>query len=324
MAYHGLTESETAILGMLRQIRGQVAGVSRFHTDLPAMVEKIDSLYLELEEVASTCSLIAEQSEFNPERFEEVQTRLDQLYRLMKKHGVPDVEALVALRNETAHKLDLLGDVSGDIAQLEKKTAQQHRELLLLATQITANRKAAAIPFEEKVYDRLSKLSMPNARLTVNFESLSDIGPDGRDAVLFLFASNKGSRPMPIKDIASGGELSRLSLATKSLVAASIPLPTLIFDEIDAGVSGDVALQMGRILQVLATHHQVVVITHSPQVASRPGRHYFIYKTDRDNRTYTQVRQLTTDERVRSIAVMLSQNPPTEAAIANARELVGQ
>ena len=126
-----------------------------------------------------------------------------------------------------------------------------------------------------------------------------------------------------IKDVASGGELSRLALCTKSLVAAAIPLPTLIFDEIDSGVSGDVALKMGNILQKLATHHQIVAITHSPQVAAKADKHYFVYKNHKEDRTYTNVRPLSTDERVRSIAVMLSQNPPSESAIANAKELLG-
>jgi DNA repair protein RecN (Recombination protein N) len=163
---------------------------------------------------------------------------------------------------------------------------------------------------------------MENARLQVHISDLNDLSINGLDSVEFLFAANKGSRMMPIKDVASGGELSRLALCTKSLVAAAIPLPTLIFDEIDSGVSGDVALKMGNILQQLASHHQVVVITHSPQVASKADRHYFVYKNHREDRTLTSVKALTDEERVRAIAVMLSQNPPSASALENAKELM--
>jgi DNA repair protein RecN (Recombination protein N) len=167
-------------------------------------------------------------------------------------------------------------------------------------------------------------LSMENAQLVVDFRELDGPGPLGLDEVQFLFSANKGGRLQTIKSAASGGELSRLALVTKSLVATAMELPTLIFDEIDSGVSGDVAQKMGNILTELSRHHQVVVITHSPQVASRADRHYFVYKQDKEelNRTITRVRELNQDERIRAIATMLSQNPPSDSALKNARELV--
>jgi len=172
--------------------------------------------------------------------------------------------------------------------------------------------------------EQLADLSMENARLEVSFEPLDEPGPTGLDRVQFLFSANKGGQLQTIKSAASGGEMSRLALVTKSLVASAMELPTLIFDEIDSGVSGDVAQKMGRILTDLSQHHQVVVITHSPQVASRADRHFFVYKQDREDaeRTITRVRELNQEERIRSIAVMLSQNPPSDSALTNARELI--
>jgi DNA repair protein RecN (Recombination protein N) len=177
-------------------------------------------------------------------------------------------------------------------------------------------------PFEEKVHALLTQLSMPHAQLKVDIQATENLTPTGTDDVQFLFASNVGSRYLPIKDVASGGELSRLTLCTKSLVADAIPLPTLIFDEIDTGISGDVSLKMGLILRELSDRHQVISITHTPQIAARADKHYFAYKQVENDRTITQLRALTPEERVRAIGVMLSGNPPSEAALATARELI--
>jgi DNA repair protein RecN (Recombination protein N) len=168
----------------------------------------------------------------------------------------------------------------------------------------------------------LAQISMEHARMKAEFKRLDELGPNGIDEVNFLFAANKGSRMQLIKDVASGGELSRLTLVVKSLVASAIPLPTLIFDEIDAGISGDVALKMGNILHHLSSQHQVVTITHSPQVASKGDVHYFVYKRVQEERTYAEVRKLDGEERIAAIATMLSQSPPSLAAIENAKQLL--
>lgn len=176
--------------------------------------------------------------------------------------------------------------------------------------------------FAADIIGLLAQLGMEHAQLNIEFRSLAAPGPNGQDEVSFLFAANRGSRLLPIRDVASGGELSRLALVAKSLVASAIPLPTLIFDEIDAGISGDVALKMGKILRHLSNEHQVVSITHSPQVASKADFHFFVYKQYDAAKTITRVRRLDRDEEVTAIAVMLSQNPPSDFAIENARELL--
>jgi DNA repair protein RecN (Recombination protein N) len=168
----------------------------------------------------------------------------------------------------------------------------------------------------------LGQLAMPHARLRVEVRELPALTATGMDDVQFLFATNIGGRFLPVKDVASGGELSRLTLCTKSLVADAIPLPTMIFDEIDSGISGDVSLRMGLILKELSDRHQVISITHTPQIAARADKHYFVYKKIQDERTATKILLLNDHERVRSIAVMIGGNPPTDAALAAAKELV--
>ena len=187
---------------------------------------------------------------------------------------------------------------------------------------LSERRKIVPAPFEGKVQALLAQLSMPHARIRVDIRPTDTLTATGSDDVQILFATNIGSKFLPIKDVASGGELSRLTLCTKSLVADAIPLPTLIFDEIDTGISGDVSLKMGLILKELSDRHQVVSITHTPQIAARADKHYFAYKQVQNDRTITNIRLLNPDERVRALAVMVGGNPPSEAALATAKELI--
>jgi DNA repair protein RecN (Recombination protein N) len=321
-AYRAINEEENAVVSQLKSIGQSIAQVKKYAPSVSKLHERFDSAIFELEDIAGELEAIADDTEFNPERISDIQIRLDTIYKLQKKHNVNSIDQLLAIQNDLQTQLDAFGDLSEDIEKLEISISAQEVALKKMAGELSAKRKFVTPQFEDKVHTMLHQLSMENARLQVHISDLNDLTINGLDNVEFLFAANKGSRMMPIKDVASGGELSRLALCTKSLVAAAIPLPTLIFDEIDAGVSGDVALKMGNILQQLATHHQVVVITHSPQVASKADRHYFVYKNHREDRTLTSVKALTDDERVRAIAVMLSQNPPSASALENAKELM--
>jgi DNA repair protein RecN (Recombination protein N) len=213
-------------------------------------------------------------------------------------------------------------DLGTTITHLQQEIENQETTLKAQAMVLSERRKKVIPDFEEKVNRMLAQLSMPDARIKVSLRDSSHLSTTGADEVEFLFSGNLGSRFLPIREVASGGELSRLTLCTKSLVADAIPLPTLIFDEIDAGISGDVSLKMGAILKELSNRHQVVSITHTPQVAARADKHYFVFKKNQDNRTVTNVRQLQPDERLRAIAVMLSGNPPSDAALHTARELM--
>ncbi len=321
-AYQAISEDENAIVGQMRSISASISQVKRYTPSVSKLYERFESLLFELEDIGGELGAIAEDTEYDPERIADIQIRLDVIYKLQKKHGVSSVEQLLALQDDLQKQLDAFGDLSEEIENLQQNIAQQEEGLKKLASELSAKRKFVIPQFEQQVEAMLHQLSMENARLKVQTIDLEELTPTGMDDVQFLFAANKGSRMMPIKDVASGGELSRLALCTKSLVASAIPLPTLIFDEIDSGVSGDVALKMGNILLKLAAHHQVVVITHSPQVAAKAEKHYFVYKNHTEERTLTSVRPLSKEERVNAIAVMLSQNPPSKSALANAKELL--
>ena len=322
-AFRNLTEGETPINGQLQEVLRQIGEVKNFHPDLPNLHQRLDGLLTELEDIASEFEKVADGTESDPERIAVIQSRLDTIYRLQNKHRVSSVAELLAIQSNIENKLASLGDLSAEIEALEKGIAGQEKNLQSIARQLTDKRKKAAPSFTKKVLTLLRQLSMPHTRFEIEFKKLEHLSSTGADEVNFLFAANPGSRLQPIKDVASGGELSRLTLVTKSLVAAAIPLPTLIFDEIDTGISGDVSLKMGNILRKLSNHHQVINITHSPQIASQADAHYFVYKKVNADTTTTKVKLLNDEERIRSIAVMLSQNPPSESALQNARELMG-
>ena len=321
-AYRFLHEDENALTSQLDDLSKQVASVKKFHPEITKLHERIDSIRYDLQDVASEFEAIAEGTEYDGERIVETQLRLDLIYKLQKKHGVANIAQLIDIQTSIQEKLAGFGDLTGTIEALESGIMVQEKVLHELAAELSERRKNVTESFVEKVHHLLGQLSMEYAQLKVVIKPLDHLTSVGTDEVEFLFAPNKGSRFMSIKDAASGGELSRLTLCTKSLVASAIPLPTLIFDEIDSGISGDVALKMGRILKDLANHHQVVSITHSPQIASKAEKHYFIYKKVLEDRTVTNLRELNFDERVRSIATMLSTNPPSAGALENARELL--
>lgn len=323
-AFHFLTEDENSVANQLMSISQKLTPLAAGDGKLKDLFDRFEGIRLELEEIAGELEAFGSDTEVNPERLGEVEERLNLIYRLQNKHSVTTVEELLTIFDNLSGRLGHFADLGGQIDSLNAKAAALTTRLLQQGKALRQGRQRVAPQFTENVCRQLAELSMENARLEVAFEPLEAPGPNGLDKVQFLFSANKGGALQTIKSAASGGEMSRLALVTKSLVASAMELPTLIFDEIDSGVSGDVAQKMGRILTDLSQHHQVVVITHSPQVASRADRHFFVYKQDKEgvDRTITRVRELSHDERIRSIAVMLSQNPPSESAMTNAKELV--
>ncbi|MBC6995333.1 DNA repair protein RecN [Neolewinella lacunae] len=323
-AFHFLSEDDNAVTDQLASIALRLYPLAHGDAKLKVLYERFESLRLELEELASELEAFGEDTEVSPERLQEVEDRLSLIYRLQAKHAVKTTEDLLRIQEELSSRLGQFADLDEAIAKRTAAKDKLLQQLLKDGAALRAGRQRVAPQFAKSVQEQLADLSMENAQLQVDFQALEKPGPYGLDEVQVLFSANKGGRLQSIKTAASGGEMSRLALVTKSLVASAMKLPTLIFDEIDAGVSGDVAQKMGRILTDLSRHHQVVVITHSPQVASRADRHYFVYKQDKEGveRTITRVRELNAEERVRSIAVMLSQNPPSESALTNARELI--
>lgn len=318
-----INEHEQSIVSQMTDLSNSVSQLVEYHPDLPKLLESFDSMMLEIQEVGNQFHVIAENTEHDGERLIEVNERLSMLYSLITKYHVQNDDELVELRMELEEKLGAFEDISGSIEALKAKITVHETKLMELGKKVSKNRQKVTGKFQKSVHNLLSQLSMKHARLEVEIVQTNSFMPMGIDRLRFLFAANKGSRLEEIKGVASGGELSRLALCIKSLVANAIPLPTLIFDEIDSGVSGEVALQMGIILQHLSSEHQVISITHSPQIAAKANKHYFVRKKVTGNKTTTAVSLLGTEERILEIAKMLSGNPPSDVAKENARELLG-
>lgn len=322
LAFNKISEGEISVSSMLTEIGNQLHPIARFDKNIADLVERFDSLKIELDDLSGAFESAAEDLEYNPGRLEEVRERLDLLYRLQKKHHVNDENELLEVFQKFSEDRQNIDQASAEIEVLEDAVRGSEKWLREVAEQLHTKRSAVIQGFEQAVMGRLGLMAMEHAVLQIEMTPLNQPGPSGMDEVNFLFAANKGSRLQLIKDVASGGELSRLTLAIKSLVASAIPLPTLIFDEIDAGISGDVALKMGKILRELSDNHQVVTITHSPQVASKADVHYFVFKDPSGDKTSTRVKSLSPEDRIQELAIMLSQNPPSQAAIENAKELL--
>lgn len=319
---HVLEEDERAVNGTLQSLASQLSHIRDLDPVYHELYERLLSSREELADIAREASRISDLTEYDTEAIHTTTERLNVIYRLMKKHQAADLDDLLLVRDKTAAQLAGFRDLGTEIESTSKEILSIKNTLLGIGTKLSENRKACTGRFESEVHSLLADLSMTHARIKVAINALGEPGPTGLDEVNMLFAPNKGSDFLPLKDTASGGEMSRLTLCIKSLVAGAITLPTLIFDEIDAGVSGDVAGKVGKILSRLAERHQVICITHSPQIAARASCHYWVYKSDTDTRTITAMKQLSADEKITEIAKMLSGNPPTDAALANARELI--
>jgi DNA repair protein RecN (Recombination protein N) len=319
--YYELQEGEQPLVQQLRALQHTMQGYTAYDADLARLSERMSSVQIELQDIAREVDRVSERVNYDPRRIELINERLSTGYRLLKKHGLQTTAGLLDLARQLEHKLQDSLQLDAGIAAGETAV----RRLLETATQkaavLTKARKMQTGPLEEQVNKLLKQVGMPNARLKVGVEP-AGLGADGMDAVEFLFDGNRSNRFEFVRKVASGGELSRLMLCIKSLVAESIDLPTLIFDEIDTGISGEAARQVGIILKNLARRRQVICITHQPQIAGKADAHYFVYKAPRGESIQTNVRLLSQDERITTIAQMLSGEKPTAAALENAREMV--
>ncbi len=320
-AYFELAESETPIVRQVKIMIGQVQPFASLHPELPSIAERLQSSYIELQDIADEIDRINNHIGSDAEKMEAINERLSLGYRLLKKHGVTTTNELIGIRNSLNEKLQAVLNIDDAIAEAEKKFAKLQEEAEGLATKISVARKAQVKPLETQVNKMLAQVGMPNARIKVDITK-APLNPTGFDGIEFLFDANKKEQYQPLRKVASGGELSRLMLCIKSLVATSMDLPTLIFDEIDTGISGEAAKQVGAIMKDLAAARQVICITHQPQIAGKADAHYFVYKSLEKNTVTTGVRLLNRDERIVTIAQMMSGEKPTAAALENAREMV--
>jgi DNA repair protein RecN (Recombination protein N) len=327
-AYFELEESDAPVVQQLKSLYNQLQAYSDCHPALPDLLRRIQSVQIELQDIADETDSISQHVQYDPQRVEQMNERLSLGYKLLKKHGVKTTTELLAVQHELEQKLQAVLNIDENIRQTEAAAVRLQEQAQKMAAVITAGRKKQVKPLEEKVNNLLVKVGMPNARLKVDIKPES-LNLSGADAVDFLFNANlpsgeagKNSSFAPIRKVASGGELSRLMLCIKSLVAQSVDLPTLIFDEIDTGISGEAARQVGIIMKNLAASRQVICITHQPQIAGKADAHYFVYKEIQDSIVKTNIRLLTSAERITAIAKMLGGEKPTAAAIENAREMV--
>ena len=319
--YVELKESESPLVQQLKILLNQLNVYSSYHSDLPGLLQRMQSAQIELQDIADDVDRINSHVNYDPQKIEQHGERLSLGYKLQKKHGVNSTNELLTIQKQLEEKLQAVLNIDEAIQQKEKESSKLFSEAAKLATKISGNRSKQIKPLEDKVNKLLAQVGMPNAKLKVDIKP-TDLTFSGSDAIEFLFDANKSGQFQPLRKVASGGELSRLMLCIKSLVAESIDLPTMIFDEIDTGISGEAARQVAIIMKSLAEKRQVVCITHQPQIAGKADAHFFVYKEIVKNSVKTNIRLLTTEERITSIAKMLSGEKPTAAALENAREML--
>jgi DNA repair protein RecN (Recombination protein N) len=320
-AYFELEEGEGPIIRQLKTITNQLQQFAELHPELPGLLQRLQSSYIELQDIADETDRINNHVSTDAVSIDTINERISLGYRLLKKHGVKTTGELLQIQAALNEKLQAVLNIDDAIAANEKKYGDLLQQAGELALNISSARKAQIKPLEQQVNKMLAQVGMPNARIKVEVNKVL-LNIFGFDDVAFLFDANKSNQFQPLRKVASGGELSRLMLCIKSLVAKSMNLPTLIFDEIDTGISGEAAKQVGAIMKELAAARQVMCITHQPQIAGKADAHYLVYKTMKNDMVTTGVRLLNTDERIVAIAKMLSGERPTAAALENAREMM--
>jgi DNA repair protein RecN (Recombination protein N) len=320
-AYFDLKESEQPVLSILKQIINQLNGYASYHNDIASVIERLQSTQIELQDIASEIDRINDDVHYEEKRIDQINERLATGYKLLKKHSVKTTNELLQIQDSLQQKLQAVLNIDDAIAAKEKEAMQLLYQADKIAGEISEARRHQTKPLAQNVNELLARVGMPNARLKIEIKSTT-LNLFGKDEIEFLFDANKSNRFEPLRKVASGGELSRLMLCIKSLVAESIDLPTLIFDEIDSGISGEAAKQVGIIMKQLSASRQVICITHQPQIAGKADAHFFVYKELKNDAIKTNIRLLTTDERITTIAQMLSGERPTAAALENAKEMV--
>jgi DNA repair protein RecN len=315
---------EGGALLQMKECQSVLRSLLRIYSAVEPLSERIESAYIEMKDILGEIEDRQETVSVDPIRLQEVESRLDLIYGLQQKHHVSTIDELLSLQADLQQRLEAIDHSDEQITELQRKLSEQEKSLHTLAERLSAARHEASVGFTEKLIERARPLGMPHLRFEVEWKSKEGFDADGTESVRYLFSANK-NRPMEsVADIASGGEISRLMLTIKSLAADAAALPTIIFDEIDTGVSGEIADKMGEIMAGMAHYMQVVAITHLPQVASRGEYHYRIYKNDEGETTQTCIEPLNDTRRAEEIARMLSGTQLTEAALKNARELLNR
>lgn len=319
-----LSENEPSAIMQIKEAAANLANAEKYNPEIRSLTERLNSCLIEVKDILSEIERIEQSSLINETRLQEVSNRIDLIYSLQKKHRAGSDIELIAIRDEISHRLNSILFADEDIEKLKVEVDNHYKKVLDLSGQLGKSRTECIPKVEMQVMNTLTQIGMPNAVLQV----VNDILPEGKfdlngnNQIRFLFSANKGQSPLPMNKVASGGELSRLMLSIKSLIAVHTALPTIIFDEIDTGISGEVALKVGNIMEKLSKNMQVIAITHLPQIASKGDTHYRVYKDEKGSITNTNINKLNEEERILELAKMLSGDNPGESAIQNARELL--
>ena len=317
-----LSESELSILDSLTEIHTIFNGLSSFKGEFLEISQRVENNLIDLKDLSLHILRLAEHATADPQRTDVIAHRLDMIYHLEQKHRVSGTEALLKLQQEISDKLSEISSLEDEIVKVSGEIDQTFIQLKEKAKKLTASRKAVTLKIASEIIVTLKQLGIPDAEFMVQCEPLNEYLSTGNDKIIFLFSANKGAQPGELGRIASGGELSRVMLAIKSLISQRKLLPTLIFDEIDTGVSGDIAGKVGNIMRRMSNSLQLIAITHLPQIAGMSDNHYLVFKEHDNGSTTTSIRKLTKDERITEIAKMLSNEKVTDAALATARELL--
>ncbi len=321
-ALYVLQDGEQNVLSGLSQVRQAVQQTQRYFQKSEEYLQRLEPVIIEMKDFAQELESDLQRLENQPERLEELRAKLDLLYSLMQKHQAKSVDELIAIRNDLEKKLTKSGDYETLIEQTEKQLSQATKQLTDLADKLSDSRRKVADSLCKQICSHLTGLGMPNAQLQISLTNTDSFTPNGRDSVNFLFTANRNHELQNISKIASGGEISRLMLSIKAILSKSVALPTVIFDEIDTGVSGDIAHKMGELMSLMAKQMQVITITHLPQIAAKGSVQYRVSKNDEGGTTHTIVDKLSDAERVDEIARMLSGKNITAEARENAKSLL--
>lgn len=318
-----LQQEDGGIVHAIKECRNLLHGVARVFTPANELSDRLESCYIEIKDIANEISDAVERVEFNPERQMYVHERLNIIYTLQQKHGVKSVDELLVIQEKYQQQLNSINNSDEIIATLQAEKERLYGDLMLQAEVLTAKRNKAAQVIEAEMQERLVPLGIPNVRFKVELKQRSEPDISGMDKISFLFSANKNGELQQVAQVASGGEIARVMLSLKAMISGAVKLPTIIFDEIDTGVSGNIAGKMAQIMKEMGTRNrQVISITHLPQIAAMGSNHYKVYKEDDEQGTTSHIVKLTDDERVLEIAHMLSGATLTEAAVNNARELL--
>ena len=323
-ADHSLSDDEGSILQLLRNASYSISNIREIYPEVAELSDRLDSSYIELKDIAQEISSSLDRIDFDPARLEQLNTRLDQLNTLLQKFHVETVEELIETRDLLAQQLEHIDNGNEDIEILQKEVDQKLIKAMSAAHSLSSLRKKVAKSIETEMKNRLVPLGIPNVRFEIEFAE-KPLCRDGADKVSFLFSANRSTPLQPISQVASGGEIARVMLSLKAMISGAVKLPTIIFDEIDTGVSGKIAEKMAEIMTEMGNQNrQVISITHLPQIAAMGSHHYKVMKEETQTGTISQMRELTPEQRVEEIAQMLSGSDISQAALANAKELINK